>query len=326
MSYKDFGLLLVTILLISVTLFSIYIELNDKIIKEQNIKTRLLVSEITHNTEYLTNTLFNERFTKANEFREKFRIARDYYAEFGIDANIDELKRTLNSGLENPKYEIYVADTNYTIIRASEPSQLGFNISFSKDRLLKRKQENKIGISRPYHIKANDRFMIFMDGFFKAADGDHVLQVAYTYDKNQERSNIENLLKDSNIINFNSRIIDKKDKERNIILFEKYPTLNYKTVDIQSKALEQILGDQNLVINENKNGKNIDLYMRIRSAIFTNLDIITYVKLNTTDRKIEQEMLLIRTIIVWIICTTFAIVVFSRRDKSKTTQSYLNEN
>ena len=165
-----------------------------------------------------------------------------------------------------------------------------------------------------------------MDGFFKAADGDHVLQVAYTYDKNQERSNIENLLKDSNIINFNSRIIDKKDKERNIILFEKYPTLNYKTVDIQSKALEQILGNQNLVINENKNGKNIDLYMRIRSAIFTNLDIITYVKLNTTDRKIEQEMLLIRTIIVWIICTTFAIVVFSRRDKSKTTQSYLNEN
>jgi len=90
--------------------------------------------------------------------------------------------------------------------------------------------------------------------------------------------------------------------------------------------LEQILGNQNLVINENKNGKNIDLYMRIRSAIFTNLDIITYVKLNTTDRKIEQEMLLIRTIIVWIICTTFAIVVFSRRDKSKTTQSYFNEN
>ena len=90
--------------------------------------------------------------------------------------------------------------------------------------------------------------------------------------------------------------------------------------------MEQILGNQNLVINENKNGKNIDLYMRIRSAIFTNLDIITYVKLNTTDRKIEQEMLLIRTIIVWIICTTFAIVVFSRRDKSKTTQSYFNEN
>lgn len=273
-------ILLITYLIISSFSICLYTNLNDNLMKKEDI----------NNPEYNTVKEFINEITK--EDTTLYRINTDALKEQGINkiTNMKEYKTTIYSSTSNQNY----IDTYNSILKNPIPNRNKFMLSPSTNLL------SQMILNEKYIITKDtldlDFELLKEKNGIKLYKNNNVLPLGYATDQLINKKQLEKIPYPNNIITLLKNII----LENNDLTEKEIPTLTTKNINyeiIQTNNLEMISNKETTLIKANKNASmtiqlkqntnNKIIFLRFHHAYTPNQDLS--ITINNTKNKLTNK-------------------------------------
>ena len=281
-----------------------YYLLRSNIITNNEKDTQILFYKIQIQTSDLLSNLLYQYSLQKETLLTKHKEVRAYLQTQAnpLDANLENIYKTLNSNTKDKPYNIYITDKDLVIRNTTFKKDIGFDLSFAKSSFDEHFEQNSIGICTPLFEKSSKHFLSYTDSYLDI-NKSGVLQVSYTYKDSRAK-----LLEIQKTIAKNPNIVDAKAYIMvdtgfvNDIILKDYPSYTpdlkeiLSRIDDGKKINNKLIGTKLLIDKFTKNTTNFQaIYLSTQSAIFDNTKVVYSLVIDETslDDKLTQLNLLL---------------------------------
>jgi len=314
-----------------IIIFTILIYIGYNFLKSQmeenHIKdSKIFFYEISNQTNMLLRNLWYQYDNMKLELIDIHKEVEKYLLSHSYEGSLYEIYEEINRDYAPEKpYDIYITDSNFTIVNSTFKPDVGFNISFSKKSFDRHKRDGVIEPCFPLFEKASKSFKSYTDSYLPKESGKRILQVSFSYPKTTKKlKELADILNhDKSIASFRVYLFLDSGFINDIILndYTSYkPTLKEILARIkEGREIDKKISGKKLVIEHRSIGDKEYkmMYLKVYSSISVNTYMIYSVMFDESSYLKRQKELDIVMMIMTFIGLIAIIVIYRIWNREK---------